>query len=68
LDVDRFTNFDTPIENEAELYQILDPAINVFEDYIFITYGRSIDADIRNPHHHGQRARFVRIDRKKAGI
>ena len=68
LDVDRFTNFDTPIENEAELYQILDPAINVFEDYIFITYGRSIDADIRNPHHHGQRARFVRIDRKKSGI
>jgi hypothetical protein len=68
LDVDRFTNFDTPTENEAELYQILDPSINAFEDYIFISYGRSIDADNRNPHHHGQRARFVRIDRKKAGI
>lgn len=68
MDIERFSNLDAPETGEAELYQILDPCINVFEDYIFISYGRSNDVGIQVSCHHGQRARFVRIDRRKAGI
>jgi len=69
LDVERFCTSENPLEGTAELYQILDPCINVFEDYIFISFGRSDDVGgDESPHHHGQRIRFVRIDRKAAGI
>lgn len=68
LDIDRFSNLDIPEYGYAQLYQILDPCINVFEDYIFISFGRSNDVGISESCHHGQHVRFVRIDRKKAQI
>ena len=68
-DIERFNTSEDPMEGSPELYQILDPCINVFEDYMFISFGRSDDiGDADNPHHNGQRIRFVRIDRKKAGL
>ncbi len=67
LDLDRFDNVEAPEEGAAELYQILDPCINVFEDYIFISFGRSDDIGGFSDHN-AQRARFVRIDRAAAGI
>jgi hypothetical protein len=69
LDLERFSTSENPTEGLPELYQLLDPCINVFEDYIFVAYGRSDDdGGPENPHHNAQRIRFVRIDRKVAGI
>ncbi len=67
LDVDRFDNVSAPSEGSPELYQILDPCINVFEDYIFISFGRSDNVGDHNTHN-AQRIRFVRIDRALAEI
>ncbi len=67
MDMERMTNVTCPLEGSAELYQILDPCINVFEDYIFIAFGRSNDIGGFGSHN-AQRARFVRIDRAAAGI
>ena len=58
----------------AMLYDFYGELLNehqrqIFEDYIFISFGRSDDiGDAEHPHHNGQRIRFVRIDRKKAGL
>ncbi len=67
MDMERLGNVVDPIEGTAEFYQILDPCINAFEDYIFVAFGRSDDIGGWSSHH-AQRARFVRIDRAAAGI
>ncbi len=67
MDIERLNNVEAPEEGSAELYQILDPCINAFEDYIFMGFGRSDDIG-GFASHNAQHIRFVRIDRAAAGI
>ncbi len=63
-DIDRFTNVEgTP---SAEPYQILDPSITVCKDFIYVGWGRSSKGEPGT--HNAQRARYLRIDRAKAGF
>lgn len=43
------------------LYQILDPSITITDDYIYITFGRSISEDEFS--HNAQRVFYIRVDK-----
>ncbi len=47
--------------DSAPLYQILDPSITITDDYIYITFGRSISEDEFS--HNAQRVFYIRVDK-----
>lgn len=51
----------------AALHQILDPSILVDHEYVYVTYGRSVEQSRpgNNVTHNEQRARLTRIDKSK---
>lgn len=45
------------------IYQFIDPSLYINDDYVYITYGRSLAAD--ESAHNQQRIAYIRIDREK---
>lgn len=55
------------IANEVELYQIIDPSLQVTKDYVYVTFGRSEReySDNNAASHQAQRCYYLRIKKDK---
>lgn len=62
-DVDRMAReaYGSDLSSWTPLFQIVDPSINVTDDYVFVTYGCSSGSGIK--YHNAQRINLVRIEK-----